>query len=56
MNKYYIIYYFYKDLFNFFYYPCDYYLENIPLFKINDIECLGEKIEDNENIYFGLEC
>ena len=56
MNKYYIIYYFYKDLFDFYFYPCDYYLENIPLFKTNDIECLGEKIENNKNAYFGLEC
>ena len=40
MNKYEIIYYFYKYLFNFDFYPFNYYLEKIPIFKTDDIECL----------------
>ena len=56
MNKYEIIHYFYQNLFNFFYYHCDYYLEKIPIFKTDDIKLLGEKIKNNKNAYFGLGC
>ena len=56
MNKYEIIYYFFKDLFNFGNYPCNYYLEKIPIFKTDDIECLVQKIKENEKNFFGLEC
>ena len=56
MNKHEIIYYFYKDLFNFFYYPNNFYLEKIPIFKTDNADHLKEKNENNKNIFFCLEC